>query len=70
MNIRFVVWDFRTPPRSSTVVDAIRSFAGGPIYATSVDAGTDDYIIALSDEPLSTEQARRCWEDEDEDGPG
>lgn len=63
MSIRFVVWDFRTPPTADRLADEIRSFGGGPIYATTVDTGTDDYILALSNEPVTAEQARRRWEE-------
>jgi hypothetical protein len=62
MNIRFVVWDFRTPPTADELAEAIHSFGGGPIYGIAVDAGTDDYILALANEPVSAEQARRRWE--------
>lgn len=61
MNIRFVTWDFRTPPTAECLAAEIGSFASGPIYAVAVDAGTDDYILALADAPITTEQAYERW---------
>jgi hypothetical protein len=66
VKVHFVSWDFRSPPGSDLIVSAIRSFTGGPIYAISVDVGTDDYIIALTDQPISSAQARRYWEQDPE----
>ncbi len=63
MNIRFVVWDWRGGLTVEEFVKAINEFHGGPVYAAAVDAGTDDYILALSDEPITAEVARRRWEE-------
>jgi hypothetical protein len=59
--IKFVSWDFRSPPTAEELARAIGSFAGGPVYAVSIDVGTDDYILALSDQTISTAKAVLAW---------
>lgn len=59
--IKFVSWDFKTPPTAEGLAEAIRSFAGGPVYATSIDVGTDDFILVLSDQPVSAVEAELAW---------
>jgi hypothetical protein len=61
MDVLFVSWDFRAPPTAQQLADAIVSFGTGPIYVAPVDAGTDDHILALADEPITCDLARRLW---------
>ena len=65
MVIKFLSWDWRGGLNVDEFVKTINGFSGGPVYATAVDAGTDDYILALSDEPISAEAARRHREEDD-----
>jgi hypothetical protein len=61
MQVRFVSWDFRIPPSAEELATAIRSFDAGPVYAVALDVGTDDHILVLADQPLTTQLARRYW---------
>lgn len=61
MTIRFVSWDFRTPPTAEHLAAEITAVGARPVYAAPVDAGTDDYILALSDESITPQQAYERW---------
>jgi hypothetical protein len=62
MTTRFISWDFRTPPTAEHLADEIASFGPVPIYAVPLDNGTDDYVLVLSDQPITPEQALERWE--------
>lgn len=61
MSIRFMVWDFREAPTAERFAEEIRAFGGGPVYAAAVDAGTDDYILALSGQPITPSEGLAAW---------
>jgi hypothetical protein len=61
MQIRFISWDFRTPPTADRLAEEIAGFTGGPIYATAIDDGSDDYILVLSDARIQAKEALVHW---------
>lgn len=61
MEIRFISWDWKGGPDAAELVAVINGFTHGPIYATVVDTGDADPMIALSDEPLNSSQAFAAW---------
>jgi hypothetical protein len=61
MKVRFVCWDWKGPLHPQGLLGPLQELAPGPIYAVAVDDGGDDYVIALSTEPLSRYQASAIW---------
>lgn len=52
MIVRFLSWDWKGGLAVDEFVKAINEFHGGPVY-----------VLALSDEPITGEQARQRWEE-------
>jgi hypothetical protein len=59
--VRFLSWDFREGVSDALLARTINEFEGGPVFATAVDTGSDSYMVALSAERMSSEQAYRRW---------
>lgn len=59
--VRFISWDWKEALAGEVLANAINQFQGGPIYATVVDAGSADHILALSPWPLSPAEALGIW---------
>lgn len=59
--VRFVSWDWNEALAGAVLANTINQFEGGPIYATVVDAGGADHILALSPWPLTPAAALDLW---------
>lgn len=55
-------WDWREQPDPARLARALTVVSGGTVHLAQVDVGTDDYVIVLSDEPLTAEQATSAYE--------
>lgn len=62
MTIEFLSWNWRGGLNDGRLVAAIARFTGGPVYAHAVDSGTDDYVVALADTPVTQVQAQQAWD--------
>lgn len=62
MTIELVSWDFREGLLPQDLIAAIRRLPGGPIHAIAVDTGTDSYMVALSDRPVTQQEAIEAWQ--------
>jgi hypothetical protein len=61
--IRFVTWDWKGGLTAEYLADRINEFDQRPVYAVAVQNGGDDYVLALSDEPIGSHEATRAWRD-------
>lgn len=62
MTIVFLTWDYKGGDLSAKrLVAALDEFRGRPVWAVQVEDGGDDYVVALSDVPMTSEQAYAAW---------
>jgi len=64
--VLFVSWDWNEALAGEVLANAINESQGGPIYATVVDVGGAEHILALSPWPLSPAAALDLWNAPDE----
>ena len=64
--IKFLSWSWNGGLDAVALTTAIAAFQGGPVYATQVDDGGADYIVALSDVPLQPAEALAGWYGDDD----
>lgn len=61
MKIELVSWDLREGLDPVDLVAVINRMEHGPVYARKVETGTDHYMVALSDQPVTQAEAMQAW---------
>lgn len=60
--VDFVSWDYDEAPDMSALIHAINTVADGTVHAHEVDDGSQEYILAVSRQPLGVAEALAAWE--------
>lgn len=60
--VRCVSWDYNEGPYMPDLIAAIAAVGAGQIHAREVDDGSQEYIIAISRQPLDDDAALAAWE--------
>ncbi len=63
MTARVLSWDWRAQPDLDQLAAAIHELSGGRLHLRQVNTGSDEYAIALADDPITDADANRIYEE-------
>lgn len=64
MSHRVMSWDYREQIDLDELTAYVGELFGDRVHLTQVDTGSDQYVVVISNEPVTAEQAYRLWMEE------
>lgn len=62
MTVKILSWDYREQPDLEGLAQLVRELSAGRVHIVEADTQSDQYAIAIADEPLDKAAATEAYE--------